>query len=66
MNIDFKLPELGENIHSGDVVNVLVHEGQQIVHLVARYSLSGNNPGYARKGTELLISNRTLRPPAAC
>ena len=30
MNIDFKLPELGENIHSGDVVNVLVHEGGQI------------------------------------
>jgi pyruvate/2-oxoglutarate dehydrogenase complex dihydrolipoamide acyltransferase (E2) component len=30
MNIDFKLPELGENIHSGDVVNVLVHEGDVI------------------------------------
>ena len=30
MNIDFKLPELGENIHSGDVVNVLVQEGDQI------------------------------------
>jgi pyruvate/2-oxoglutarate dehydrogenase complex dihydrolipoamide acyltransferase (E2) component len=30
MNIDFKLPELGENIHSGDVVNVLVHEGERI------------------------------------
>jgi pyruvate/2-oxoglutarate dehydrogenase complex dihydrolipoamide acyltransferase (E2) component len=30
MNIDFKLPELGENIHSGDVVNVLVHEGDRI------------------------------------
>ena len=30
MNIDFKLPELGENIHSGDVVSVLVHEGDQI------------------------------------
>ncbi len=30
MNIDFKLPELGENITSGDVVNVLVHEGQTI------------------------------------
>jgi pyruvate dehydrogenase E2 component (dihydrolipoamide acetyltransferase) len=30
MNIDFKLPELGENVHSGDVVNLLVHEGDQI------------------------------------
>ncbi|MGD0900226.1 MAG: biotin/lipoyl-containing protein, partial [Thermoguttaceae bacterium] len=30
MNIEFKLPELGENIHTGDVVNVLVHEGQEI------------------------------------
>jgi pyruvate dehydrogenase E2 component (dihydrolipoamide acetyltransferase) len=30
MNIEFKLPELGENIASGDVVNVLVHEGQVI------------------------------------
>ena len=30
MNIDFKLPELGENIHAGDVVNVLVKEGDQI------------------------------------
>ncbi|MGA2255587.1 MAG: dihydrolipoamide acetyltransferase family protein [Thermoguttaceae bacterium] len=30
MNIDFKLPELGENVHSGDVVNVLVHEGDVI------------------------------------
>ncbi len=31
MSIDFKLPELGENITSGDVVNVLVREGDQIV-----------------------------------
>jgi pyruvate dehydrogenase complex dihydrolipoamide acetyltransferase long form len=31
MSIDFKLPELGENIASGDVVNVLVREGDQIV-----------------------------------
>ncbi|MGA2617009.1 MAG: dihydrolipoamide acetyltransferase family protein [Thermoguttaceae bacterium] len=30
MDIDFKLPELGENIHQGDVVNVLVHEGDTI------------------------------------
>jgi pyruvate dehydrogenase E2 component (dihydrolipoamide acetyltransferase) len=30
MNIDFELPELGENIHAGDVVNVLVHEGDRI------------------------------------
>jgi pyruvate dehydrogenase complex dihydrolipoamide acetyltransferase long form len=30
MNIDFKLPELGENVHSGDVVNVLVQEGDTI------------------------------------
>jgi pyruvate/2-oxoglutarate dehydrogenase complex dihydrolipoamide acyltransferase (E2) component len=30
MNIDFKLPELGENVHSGDVVNVLVEEGDVI------------------------------------
>jgi pyruvate dehydrogenase E2 component (dihydrolipoamide acetyltransferase) len=30
MSIDFKLPELGENITSGDVVNVLVEQGQQI------------------------------------
>jgi pyruvate dehydrogenase E2 component (dihydrolipoamide acetyltransferase) len=30
MAIDFKLPELGENIESGDVVNVLVKEGDQI------------------------------------
>ncbi len=28
--IDFKLPELGENVHSGDVVSVLVHEGDEI------------------------------------
>jgi pyruvate dehydrogenase E2 component (dihydrolipoamide acetyltransferase) len=31
MPIDFKLPELGENITSGDIVNVLVHEGDIIV-----------------------------------
>jgi len=30
MNIDFNLPELGENVESGDVVNVLVKEGDQI------------------------------------
>ncbi len=30
MKIDFKLPELGENINSGDVVKVLVHEGDVI------------------------------------
>ena len=30
MNIDFKLPKLGENVESGDVVNVLVKEGDRI------------------------------------
>lgn len=30
MPIDFKLPDLGENIKSGDVVNVLVREGDVI------------------------------------
>jgi pyruvate dehydrogenase E2 component (dihydrolipoamide acetyltransferase) len=30
MNIEFKLPELGENIQTGDVVNVLVEEGEPI------------------------------------
>ena len=30
MSIDFKLPELGENVHSGDVVNVLIQEGDVI------------------------------------
>ncbi|MCR4412388.1 MAG: 2-oxo acid dehydrogenase subunit E2 [Thermoguttaceae bacterium] len=30
MPIDFTLPELGENIASGDIVNILVHEGQRI------------------------------------
>ena len=30
MAIDFKLPELGENVSSGDVVNVLVHEGDML------------------------------------
>ena len=30
MSIDFKLPELGENVASGDVVNVLVHEGDTL------------------------------------
>jgi pyruvate dehydrogenase E2 component (dihydrolipoamide acetyltransferase) len=31
MNTEFKLPELGENITSGDVVGLLVREGDQIV-----------------------------------
>lgn len=30
MSIEFKLPELGENIESGDIVNVLVREGEEI------------------------------------
>ncbi|NLY02767.1 MAG: 2-oxo acid dehydrogenase subunit E2 [Rhodopirellula sp.] len=30
MTTEFKLPELGENIESGDVVNVLVREGERI------------------------------------
>jgi pyruvate/2-oxoglutarate dehydrogenase complex dihydrolipoamide acyltransferase (E2) component len=30
MAIDFRLPDLGENIESGDIVNVLVNEGDQI------------------------------------
>jgi pyruvate dehydrogenase E2 component (dihydrolipoamide acetyltransferase) len=30
MNVDFKLPELGENVTSGDVVSVLVREGDVI------------------------------------
>lgn len=30
MSIEFKLPELGENIESGDIVNVLVREGETI------------------------------------
>jgi pyruvate dehydrogenase E2 component (dihydrolipoamide acetyltransferase) len=30
MNVEFKLPALGENIENGDIVNVLVGEGDQI------------------------------------
>ena len=30
MNVDFKLPELGENVAGGDVVSVLVREGDVI------------------------------------
>jgi pyruvate dehydrogenase E2 component (dihydrolipoamide acetyltransferase) len=30
MSIEFKLPELGENIESGDIVNILVEEGETI------------------------------------
>src|SRR5438046_6606677 len=30
MAIDFKVPDLGENVESGDIVNVLVHEGDEI------------------------------------
>ncbi len=30
MITEFKLPELGENVASGDVVNILVHEGDQV------------------------------------
>ncbi|MFH1265669.1 MAG: dihydrolipoamide acetyltransferase family protein [Planctomycetota bacterium] len=30
MNIEFKLPELGENVENGDVVKILVREGQVI------------------------------------
>ena len=30
MNVEFKLPALGENVEDGDIVNVLVHEGEQI------------------------------------
>lgn len=30
MPIDFKLPSLGENIDAGDIVSVLVHEGDEI------------------------------------
>lgn len=30
MAIDFKLPDLGENVESGDVVTILVHEGDTI------------------------------------
>ncbi len=31
MNVEFKLPELGENIESGDIVNVLVRQDDRIV-----------------------------------
>ena len=30
MATEFRLPDLGENIESGDVVNVLVNEGDEI------------------------------------
>ena len=30
MTIEFRLPELGENIESGDVVNVLVSAGEKV------------------------------------
>ncbi|HEX3727423.1 MAG TPA: 2-oxo acid dehydrogenase subunit E2, partial [Pirellulales bacterium] len=30
MPTDFKVPDLGENVESGDIVNVLVHEGDEI------------------------------------
>ena len=31
MATEFKLPELGENIESADIVNVLVNEGDTII-----------------------------------
>ena len=31
MSIEFSLPDLGENIESGDVVNILVQVGDQLV-----------------------------------
>jgi pyruvate dehydrogenase E2 component (dihydrolipoamide acetyltransferase) len=30
MTIEFKLPELGENIEGGDVVSILVEEGENV------------------------------------
>ena len=30
MAIDFKVPDLGENVESGDIVNVMVKEGDEI------------------------------------
>ena len=30
MAIDFKVPDLGENVDSGDIVNVMVKEGDEI------------------------------------
>ena len=30
MPVDFKLPDLGENIESGDIVSVLVKEGDEV------------------------------------
>ena len=30
MAVDFKLPDLGENVESGDIVNVLVKEGDEV------------------------------------
>ena len=30
MAVEFKLPELGENIEGGDVINILIKEGDSI------------------------------------
>ena len=61
MNIEFQLPELGEHIESGDVVNVLVEEGDVMIDVITRvahergttYILMGTPP--ARSGWQRLV-----------
>ena len=54
MNIEFKLPELGENIASGDVVRVLVREGDVIAA----------NDGVVELETEKAVVEIPARMPA--
>ena len=65
MNIEFKLPELGENISSGDVVRVMVHEGdvivgnQGVIELETDKAGSGNSLPPCRQGLQTVREQRS-------
>ena len=60
MNIDFKLPELGENIESGDIVNVLVRGSD--CNCDKRRS-AGNRDRQGRCGTPLPLRRQGGQNP---
>ena len=68
MAIDFKLPDLGENIESGDVVDVLVKEGdtirpeQEVIELETEKAVMPVPCPYAGRVSPGSVGRCRLRP----
>ena len=56
MAIEFKLPELGENIEGGDIINVLIKEGDNVAEGQSILEVEVQSLSNFSSGTKILFA----------